>query len=329
VRRGLPTVVVLMLMAAGLGILAWTMGKRRVPVSAAQILPTSLPSDPAKLIVITANVRLSDPKDGINAWPNRRELLVKTLLKYNPDVIGCQEVTPAQGAYLIKELATWYTHYPRAGVGTIEGASKSRTAQLIGDVTETFAALDTLFYRTDRFDQVDGMAGLVVPEEPQATPSENTFFSLAVLKEKVGGKITIVVDTHLRYQTAFLMKCAARLREDIALALKKYPGAGVVLMGDMNHNRTSQVYKELEGTPEDADGVGVLSDSFDYTQKPANEPWGNWHEFKGVSSQIWPTDLIFTNSIFTSEGAALIRDGGEKGIWPSDHFFVRVELDRK
>jgi endonuclease/exonuclease/phosphatase family metal-dependent hydrolase len=325
----LPAVFVLIVIGAGVGIFAWAMGQRRAPVSAAPLTAASFPSDASKLLVITANVRISDPKDGINVWPNRRELLVKTLLKYNPDVIGCQEVTPAQGAYLIKELAPWYTHYPRAGVGTIEGANASRSGQLLGDVTETFAALDTLFYRTDRFDQVDGMAGLVVPEEPQAVPSENTFFSLAVLKEKAGGKVTIVVDTHLRYQEAFLLKCAARIRQDIALALKKYPGAGVVLMGDMNHNRTSPVYRVLVGTADDADGLEVLTDSFDYTQKRANESWGNWHEFKGVSTQMWPTDLIFTNGVFASEGAALIRDGGEHGVWPSDHFFVRVELERK
>ena len=55
------------------------------------------------------------PDDGVNVWPNRRELLVKTLLKYDADLIGCQEVSPAQGAYLIKELAPWYTHYPARG----------------------------------------------------------------------------------------------------------------------------------------------------------------------------------------------------------------------
>jgi endonuclease/exonuclease/phosphatase family metal-dependent hydrolase len=327
----LPTVVAVMVVAGGLGFFAWAMSHRQVPVSAATGLAASAPAatSPNTLCVITANVRFSDPKDGVNVWANRRELLVKTLLKYNPDIIGCQEVTPVQGAYLIKELAPWYTHYPRAGVGTIEGASKSRTGQLLGDVTETFASLDTLFYRKDRFEQVEGMAGLVVPEEPQAVPSENTFFSLAVLKEKVGGQVTVVVDTHLRYQQEFLMKCAARLRQDMALALKKYPGAGLVLMGDMNHNRTSAVYRVLTGSADAADGLGELADSFDYAAKPAKEMWGNWHEFTGVSNQVWPTDLIFTNGVFASEGAALIRDGGEKGIWPSDHFFVRVMLDRR
>jgi endonuclease/exonuclease/phosphatase family metal-dependent hydrolase len=327
----LPTVLVVVLMGVGLAVLGWALGHRAPPATteAATTISAPSPNDINKICAITANVRFSDPKDGINAWPNRRELLVKTLLKYNPDLIGCQEVTPAQGAYLIKELGPWYTHYPRAGVGTIEGAGKSRSGQLLGDVTETFASLDTLFYRTDRFDQVDGMAGLVVPEEPQTNPSENTFLCMAVLKEKSGGKITIVVNTHLRYQPAFLMKCATRLRQDILLALKKYPGAGVILMGDMNHDRTVPVYRVLVGTPDDPDGLGVLADSFDYTQKRPNEAWGNWHQFRGVVTGMWPTDLIFTNAVFASEGAAFIRDGGTNGIWPSDHFFVRVILDRK
>ncbi|MGN6369317.1 MAG: endonuclease/exonuclease/phosphatase family protein [Phycisphaerae bacterium] len=284
---------------------------------------------------MTANVRISMPDDGVNAWPNRRELLVKTLLKYNPDLIGCQEVSPAQGAYLIKELAAGYSYAPRAGVGKIEGENGSRASQLLGEVTASFASLNTLFYRADRFEQVDGVAGLVLPDQPQAVASENTFFTLAVLREKQearskneggGGRMLIVVDTHIRHQAAFAVKCALKLREDVARYLKKYPGAGVIVMGDMNHDRTEAPYRALEGVAGAADGLGVLTDTFDYSKKRPGEAWGNWHAFTGISRRAWPSDLIFTNGAWKAEGTTIVRDGGEKGIWPSDHFFVYADL---
>ncbi len=147
-----------------------------------------------------------------------------------------------------------------------------------------------------------------------------------------GGGVIIVVDTHLRHDVAFALKCVAKIRENIGAALKKYPGASVIVMGDMNHDRSSPAYREMEGVPgggAPADGVGVLTDSFDYSKKMGNVSWGNWHAFTGVSHQMWPTDLIFASGAWESKGAELVRDGGEKGLWPSDHFFVRVELERR
>jgi endonuclease/exonuclease/phosphatase family metal-dependent hydrolase len=333
VPRGLPTFLLIILIAAGLGILGYAgMGSFLHPAiseaedSPSPAKPLVAEGDPRRLRVMTANIRLSEPGDGINAWPNRRELCVKTMLKYNPDLIGCQEVTPAQGAYLVKELAPWYTQYPRAGVGKIEGDNGSHASQLLGEVTASFASLNTLFYRTDRFDQLDGTAGLVLPDQPQMIASENTFFTLAVLKQKANGKLLIVVDTHIRHQPAFATKCALKLREIVANDLKKYPGAGVILMGDINHDRTEATYRALAGVDAAADGLGVLTDSFDYSKKRPGESWGNWHAFSGISHSAWPSDLIFTSGGWSAVQTTIVRDAGEKGLWPSDHFFVFADL---
>ncbi len=123
--RTLVTFILFIAITVVLGTWAWSALRRTVPAKA-DLPAIEAVADTQKLCVMTANVRFSDPGDGVNVWANRRELLVKTLLKYNADIIGCQEVTPAQGAYLIKELGNWYTHYPRVGVGKIEGATGSR-----------------------------------------------------------------------------------------------------------------------------------------------------------------------------------------------------------
>ena len=336
VPRGLPTFLVILLIAVALGVCGFVgFGGGFRPVLRAdgavseQNGNVSEQKNTHSLRVMTANVRISMPDDGVNVWPNRRELLVTTLLKYNPDLIGCQEVSPAQGAYLIKELAPWYTHYPRAGVGTIEGDTGTHASHLLGEVTASFSSLNTLFYRTDRFEQLDGVTGLVLPDQPQIQAAENTFYTLAVLKQKSDGKLLVVVDTHVRHQPAFAVKCVLKLRENVAGYLKKYPGAGVIVMGDMNHDRTEAPYRALAGVEAASDGLGVLADSFDYTKKRPGESWGNWHAFSGVSNSAWPSDLIFASGGWTAEGTEIVRDGGEKGIWPSDHFFVFADLVAK
>src|SRR5437870_3849897 len=135
VPRGLPTILAFFLIIAGLSWFTWWAGKNFTP--AAEPPPAVLPppADLHTLSVMTANIRLDDPNDGDNGWAHRRELLIKTFLKVQPDVIACQEVSPAQGAYLSKELVRWYTYFPRPGVGTPAPAStrsSGAAAQLLG-----------------------------------------------------------------------------------------------------------------------------------------------------------------------------------------------------
>jgi endonuclease/exonuclease/phosphatase family metal-dependent hydrolase len=321
-----PTFRVLILAIAALGVWAWSFAGNKETTSGPTPAGNPQPAVSNTVRVMTANVRLSQPEDGENAWPNRRDLLVKTVLKYGPDILGCQEVSPAQGAFLIKELGKWYDYYPRAGVGKIAADDSSTTGRLLGAVNQSFAALNTLFYRSDRFDCIDGEAGLVLPNELQREPSENTFYTLAVLQEKAATKrIFIVVDTHLRHHEEFATKCALGIREKIGAVLKTHPGAKVIVMGDMNHDRRSKVYAALAGVEGAADGAGVLADSFDYSRKRPNELWGNWHAFTGKPRRDLPTDLIFSSGL-TSKGAEFVRDHDDHGHYPSDHFFVTTDL---
>ena len=347
-RRGISTALFFVAVAAALAVLAWTLGSGRGKSAQGQEnLSTTRPVPAAgwgSMRVMAANIRLSEPADGDDAWTHRRETVVKNFLKYQPEVLACQEVSPAQGAYLNKELAQWYAYYPRAGVGSSSAPALGTGAELMGMLNQSLASLNTLYYRSDRFDILDGEAGLIIPDEPQAEITENTYFTLAVLQEKAGVGVggakshtLIVGDSHFRHGEVFGVRCAARVREKIGRWLKKYPGAGVIVLGDMNQDRTSKLYAVLTaggpaaGGPDAlaADGCPRLADSFDYPAKPPAEKWGTFHNFTGQGFRDWPTDLIFYAGqlALAPGGAALIdRDQGPQGRWPSDHFFVTAEL---
>ena len=56
------------------------------------------------LRVMTFNVRYGEAKDGINAWPKRRDLMVQVIRSEHPDILGTQELLSPQGDYLQQHL---------------------------------------------------------------------------------------------------------------------------------------------------------------------------------------------------------------------------------
>ena len=318
--RGLPTIIFFLLIVAGLSVMGWWMSRTEIPQAngAATILPPT--TNPANVVVMAANIHLDAPNDGNNAWAKRRDLVVKTFLKYQPDIIACQEVSPSQGAFLYKELIQWYSYYPRAGVGATGAATPG--AGVLGLITDSLASLNTTYYRKDRFDLIDGEAGLVIPEEPQATATENTYFSLAVLRQKPEdkGRHLIVVNMHFRHGEAFAAKCATRIRDKLGIWSTRYPGAGLVVLGDMNRGLGSAMYQIL--TARGPAGGPPVTDMFDNSLNVPPGKLGTYHQFRGRSVNNGPTDLIFYGGGLTPEAPSVVVQDHEESRWPSDHFFV-------
>src|SRR3954452_15385098 len=56
------------------------------------------------LRVMTFNVRYPAKGDGPNVWEARRDLLVDTVRKNAPDLMGTQELFYEQGQYIVEKL---------------------------------------------------------------------------------------------------------------------------------------------------------------------------------------------------------------------------------
>jgi hypothetical protein len=182
----------------------------------------------------------------------------------------------------------------------------------------------------------------MLADDVQAVAAENAFFTLAVLREK-GDKrplTWIVVDAHLRHDVRLATRCALRLREKVASWLKKYPGAEVLVGGDLNHDRLTPVYAALT-TGKAADGFrppvagdqsGLeLKDAFDYSGKPAGQKWGTYHPFNGVPLTEYPSDLLLYagNGLAPAGGgfSQILREQSPEHRYASDHFFVIATFD--
>ena len=277
---------------------------------------------PAKpfLTIMTANIRLYGTETAsTDQWPLRRALLVQTLLKYHPMIIALQGAGPAQNAYLVEHLSA-YDHYPARGA--VHG-------NLITTLTSALTTWNQIYYSRDRFVLIDSANGLVLPHEPQLNPTENTYYSLVVLRDiyKELPDI-IVIDTHMRHLTVNSVDCSKQLQFVLRdVYWRKYPNALAVMLGDMNHEYTyALVYDLLSGQPYVGTKYGPMQDTFNYNKQPPGESWGTHHSFTGLAEIMEPSDLIFASRGWTFDPPQIIRDHTPDGRYPSDHFFVMDTL---
>ena len=231
--------------------------------------------------VLTANINLLRPNEGIHRWSIRRDVLVKVLHAINPDIIGMQASTPAQTAWLIPQLPV-YSHFP-------DGAAIH--SNLAATLAAPLSTWNQIWYRTSRFKRLAGTFGRVRPHHPQSNPTENTYFSLVVLEDRAGYfPDLIVLDVHLRHWETNAVVSAEKLHAILLQWQRRYPAARAILLGDMNHSRTDHaVYQALLGTA----ATVPLRDTFDYAQHKPGEQWGTWENYTHHVYSPWPTDLIF------------------------------------
>ncbi len=311
--RTLTALGVMLVIAAIGGTLAWRLATPRWSRKVAVTPPKAGPA-PRHIRVLVANIKLADPADGVNRWSKRRRLLLTVFRKYHAQIMGLQESTPAQTAYLGLHLHN-YAHYP--GIGGAANVFKALTGAL--------ASWDQIFFRADRFSLVTASHGALRPNHPQRNATENAYYSLVVLADRrhVLPDI-IVIDTHLRHGVPNAAICAQHIQIRLRQAWQRFPNALAVVMGDMNHDRTvTPVYRALEGFPGAArQPLWKMTDAFNYAAKPAGVWWGTWQDFTGQPHEEWPSDLIFVSHGWRYTPSYIIRDHSPQGRYPTDHFLV-------
>ncbi len=85
----------------------------------------AIPSFAQSMKVMTFNVRYPNPGDGPDVWSARRDLLVETIAKEAPDLMGTQELFHEQGQYIVEKLPgyAWFGRQsPRKYAGRAHGS---------------------------------------------------------------------------------------------------------------------------------------------------------------------------------------------------------------
>ncbi len=253
------------------------------------------------LRVMTFNVRYPSPGDGSNLWDLRRDLLVRTIHKFRPDILGTQELFQLQGEYIAGKLPG-YAWFGISRYGNHENEHMG------------------IFYRKDRFRIVDS-GNFWLSQTPDVPGSQSWGTDLPrmvtwALFETGGKQRFYFFNTHFPHRQ---QDAAARLECARVLAdrLKQLPGeVPVVLTGDFNTGADSEPYGILTGDLQDAWKSAAIRTG----------PEGTTHGFSGTPGRRRIDWILYRGFRGTKQAETVVYHKGKS--YPSDHFPVTAILYR-
>lgn len=246
------------------------------------------------LKVMTFNVRFDNPQDGPNAWPLRKELVVKTILEESPDLLGTQECTISQLQYLMENLKGYAACVPPRQVDD-----------------DPRVQMPTIFFRKERLNPLE-CGEFWLSETPKIYRSKSweaafpRLFTYGKFLEPSTGRKLWFANTHLDHVSAKARLMAAQMIW-AWLMRKRLP---LVLVGDFNEEAGGDVHGILTGSK------GKLQDVWRKGGGAGKPEPSTIHHFtgKGEGGRI---DWILASGHFEVLESRLVE---RKEGFPSDHF---------
>lgn len=261
-------------------------------------------SDENAIRVMTFNIRYDNPRDSVNAWPNRASLVCTFLKSESPDLIGMQEVLYHQFELLDSALSD----YGSVGVGRGDGAKSGE--------------MNPIFYKKDRFDMVRTIT-FWLSESPGIAGSMAWGASLPrivtwmELVDKKTSQHLFYFNTHFAHDSdsARIMSSKLLLAKVDSIS-SDFP---FIITGDFNMRPDSKGYAILTGP---AESIPLLKDSYIISEK---RPYGPVYTFNGFSDRQGSgrIDYVFVkNGMDVLEHKTIVKK--EQGVYVSDHWPVEA-----
>jgi endonuclease/exonuclease/phosphatase family metal-dependent hydrolase len=253
--------------------------------------------------VSSFNLRMDTPRDSINAWPNRKEM-VKSLIQYHDfDIIGTQEGFIHQLTDLMEMPG-----FAFIGAGRDDGKQGGEHSAII--------------YKTDRFKVLESGDFWLRenPDEPglgwDATCC-NRIASWGLLKDLKNGNEFYVFNAHFDHQGVVARKESGKLMVKKMEEIAK--GKPVICTGDFN------------STPDTEQIIGLsqfLNDSYEVSKMKPYGPVGTTNAFVFTAPMKNRIDYVFVSDDFEVSKYAVLTDALNQR-YPSDHLPVVATVNFK
>ncbi len=306
--RFIPRVGALLALAACLAAPAWAQtGQESSPAAAALAAQSSAAAHPLR--VMSFNIRYGTAPDGENAWEHRQDLLVETILAFDPDLLGTQECLQSQAEFLQARLPG----RGFVGVGRDDGRQAGEMA--------------AIFYRAERFEKLaEGYFWLSETPDLVASKSWDAALTRIVswvrLLDESSGREFVFFNTHFDH-----MGQVARRESAALLAQKARQIAGdlpILLTGDFNADADPIIdgpYRVLLGVSGPASEAWVrFTDSYRTIHPRRAKDECTFNSFTGDTAGP-RIDWILTSPGWKVLQADIDRTQRD-GRYPSDHFPV-------
>jgi endonuclease/exonuclease/phosphatase family metal-dependent hydrolase len=261
------------------------------------------------LRLLSYNVRYDTPVDGEHGWPHRRERVATLLARYQPDLIGLQEVRHNQ----LHDLLAHLPAYDWVGVGREDGASAGEYVPI--------------FYRRARFNLIDH-ATFWLSATPMVAGSRGwdaahkRIVTWARFLDKESGVTLLHLNTHFDHRGEIArLESAHLLRRFIAEQTDDIP---LFVSGDFNCTSDMAPYQTL--TMAEAGQPPLLYDAMRISESPHCGPEATTNNrFRDpLGGKI---DYIFCRSapyVRVLRHDVLVDQWD--GCYPSDHLPVLVDF---
>lgn len=270
--------------------------------------------------------------EGIYRWNVRAELGLAIMLKYDPDILACQEV-PARSLAFYRERMVGCDSF--SGVRTI--------AQ-----NDEYATYNMVFWKKDRFEILDyGSFYLSHTPDKWSKYSDSMFVRGATwvkLHHTEQGHEFVCLNTHLDHAGAQARFEGSKVILDQLAGIRSKDDTPVVLAGDFNcrawvpMNENQYAYPPPV-IPQCLPPAGAIHDLFlqngfqdTYLEVGHTDEldMNTYHDFCG---KVFPPAALRIDWIMTSDGKFkvqtrqfLIIHDAEPPIYPSDHYPIIADL---
>ena len=248
--------------------------------------------------VMSFNIRLDTPSDGINNWENRKEEIISIIKNQKIDILGVQEALPNQIDYLAKQ----FDGYSLIGQGRDGGNNGEYSAILYNEKKLMLNKSGTFWLsETPNIPSIGWDAAL------------NRIVTFGEFKVLDSNKKLVVYNSHFDH----IGETAREKSADIILnhiEKNNYLNSAVVVMGDFNAKPYESPIKILSES---------LNDSF--VMFPFEKPFGTFNGFEINSKLNDRIDYIFSKNIKLTDYIH-VYDKLLNGLWPSDHLPIVISF---
>lgn len=248
------------------------------------------------LSIMSFNIRcIAVEENDANIWKNRKQEVIDVINKYQPDLIGFQEITIPQYEFMEDNLSDMYGNYA-----------------VFRSKSEFFNECAAIFYKKNRFTVQDEETFWLSETPDVLSKGWDAYIERVCSKLTLLDKNTNKVFNH--YNTHFDHEGAVAKEQSVYLLLEKVKSSNLpsVVTGDFNIHEQSPNYNRLVSetlqdtkflSPEEFSDLGVTYNGF------------------GKYEEGLPIDFILvTEGDFVTQSYSIIRDADDEGNYPSDHF---------
>ena len=256
--------------------------------------------------VMSFNIRYDEPKDGVNAWPNRKQKVADVIRFHKADLVGVQEALLRQ----LRDLETLLPDIAWCGVGRTDGKESGEYSAIL--------------YKKSRFQLQECKTFWLseTPDKPGSMGWDAAYprvVTWAKFWDRLSKKTFFHFNTHFDHRGE---KARAESSKLILTKIGEIAGSSPFLLtGDLNVVEDSDGYRTLKN----GNSITRLADAryaSTHGHFGGDSTFNDWKELQPGRK----IDYVFVREgIRVNEHAALADRWN--GLWASDHIPVLAEIE--